>query len=76
LIKLITYNRSTKDFDMFLDGAYLGSRERHIEAEVELDRLAYEALAHTSGPLDMARRLRPKTTAPTSGGLPPATPTP
>jgi hypothetical protein len=54
MIKLITYNRANKDFDMFLDGAFVGSRERHIEAEVELDRLAYEALAHDAGPVDMA----------------------
>lgn len=52
--KHITYNRDTKDFDMTLDGAYVGSRERHHEAEVELDRLAYEAQTHTSGPVELA----------------------
>jgi hypothetical protein len=49
--KTITFNRDTKDFDMFLDGAYVGSRARHLEAEVELDRLAYAAAQHDS---DMA----------------------
>jgi len=52
--KTITYNRANHDFDMFLDGRHVGSRERHIEAEVELDRLAYEAAAHDAGPVDMA----------------------
>lgn len=52
--KLITYNRSNRDFDMYLDGAFVGSRERHIDAEVELDRLAYEALSHDAGPIEMA----------------------
>ena len=51
--KLITYNRANKDFDMFLDGEYQGSRERHIEAEVELDRLAYEALIHSAGAIEI-----------------------
>jgi len=54
MIKLITYNRANHDFDMFLDGAYLGSRDRHIEAEVELDRVAFEALAHDAGPVELA----------------------
>jgi len=36
------------------DGRHVGSRERHIEAEVELDRLAFEALAHESGPVELA----------------------
>jgi len=52
--KRITYNRDNHDFDMFLDDAYQGSRARHIEAEVELDRIAYDAATHTAGPLDMA----------------------
>lgn len=54
MIKLITYNRANKDFDMYLDGEYIGSRERHVEAEVELDRVAYEALSNTSGPVELA----------------------
>jgi len=52
--KTITYNRDTHDFDMFLDGAYIGSRERHQEAEVELDRVAYEALTHDPSPVEAA----------------------
>jgi hypothetical protein len=53
--KTIKYNRSTKDFDMFYNGEYIGSRARHIEAEVELDRVAYEAAAHDGpGPVELA----------------------
>jgi hypothetical protein len=52
--KTITYNRANHDFDMFLDGAFVGSRDRHIDAEVELDRVAFEALAHDAGPIDAA----------------------
>jgi hypothetical protein len=54
MIKRITYNRANHDFDMFLDNEYKGSRERHVEAEVELDRLAFEAAQHDAGPVDMA----------------------
>jgi hypothetical protein len=52
--KSITFNRDTKDFDMTLNGEYVGSRERHHEAEVELDRLAYDLLTNTSGPVELA----------------------
>lgn len=40
MTKHIQFNRSTKDFDMFLDGEYVGSRATHYEAEIELDHLA------------------------------------
>lgn len=42
--KRISYNRDTKDFDMYLDGEYVGSRGTRAEAEAELDRLAFEGL--------------------------------
>ena len=40
MTKQIKFNRDTKDFDMFLDGQYVGSRATHYEAEVALDHLA------------------------------------
>ena len=46
MTKSITYNRENRDFDMFLDGRYVGSRATYAEAEAELDRLAYEILTH------------------------------
>lgn len=39
--KLIKRNRQNKDYDMFLNGRYIGSRETYREAELELDRIAY-----------------------------------
>lgn len=44
MTKQIKFNRSNKDFDMYLDGQYVGSRASHIEAEQALDEMAYEAL--------------------------------
>lgn len=46
MTKEIRYDRSTKDFAMYLNGEYVGSRSDRTEAQVELDRLAYEALTH------------------------------
>ena len=42
--KQVKFNRANRDFDMFLDGRYVGSRASYAEAEAELDRLVYEAL--------------------------------
>lgn len=44
--KEIKRNRQTKDYDMFLNGRYVGSCGTYREAELELDRLAYDALTH------------------------------
>lgn len=44
ITKEITYNRLTKDYDMTLNGEYIGSERSYHSAEVELDRLAYEQL--------------------------------
>jgi len=44
--KQITRNRANKDYDMFLNGEYVGSRETYRDAEIELDRLAFEQLSH------------------------------
>lgn len=43
-MKEIKRNRLNKDYDMFLDGRYVGSRATHTEAQAELDRLAFEEL--------------------------------
>ena len=42
--KRIKFNRENKDFDMWLNGQYIGSRPTHHEAEVELDRLARQQI--------------------------------
>lgn len=44
--KEVRRNRETKDFDMYLNSEYVGSRETPQEARAELDRLALQALAH------------------------------
>lgn len=44
ITKEIRYSRLTKDYDMLLDGEYVGSEASYHAAEVELDRLAYEQL--------------------------------
>jgi hypothetical protein len=43
--KEIKRNRQNKDFDMFLNGRYVGSRDTYTEAHVALDQLAYDALS-------------------------------
>ena len=42
--KEIKRNRANKDFDMFLDGRYIGSRYTYTEAQTALDQAAYDAL--------------------------------
>lgn len=44
--KEVKRNRLNKDYDMFLDGRYVGSRETAPAAWAELDRLAFETLQH------------------------------
>lgn len=43
--KEVKFNRANKDYDMFLNGRYVGSCASHREATAELDRLAYDELA-------------------------------
>lgn len=45
-MKEIIRNRLNKDYDMFLDGRYVGSRATHQGAQSELDRLALAELTH------------------------------
>lgn len=44
--KHIAYNRFNKDFDMFLNDKYVGSRSTHQGAQEELDQLAMAELTH------------------------------
>jgi hypothetical protein len=46
--KEIKRNRANRDYDMFLDGRYVGSRETYPEAEAELNRIVFEALQHNA----------------------------
>lgn len=41
-MKQIKYNREGRDYDMYLDGRYIGSRGTHREAEAALDEAAFE----------------------------------
>lgn len=45
-MKEIIRNRASRDYDMFLDGRYVGSRATHQGAQSELDRLAMAELTH------------------------------
>jgi len=44
MTKHIQFDRETKDFAAYLNSEYIGSFATRHEAEVELDRLAYEQL--------------------------------
>jgi hypothetical protein len=44
--KDIQRNRLNKDYDMFLNGRYVGSRKTYQGARDELDRLAMAELTH------------------------------
>jgi hypothetical protein len=46
MMKEIVRNRLNKDYDMFLDDRYVGSRDTHSGAQQELDRLAMAELTH------------------------------
>jgi len=44
--KEIKWNRSTKDYDLFLDGEYVGSAANYSEGERRLNELVLDALTH------------------------------
>jgi hypothetical protein len=46
--KTITWDRTTKDFRMELNGEYVGHARTRIEAEVELDRLALDLISRAA----------------------------
>lgn len=41
----IKYNRESRDYDLFLDGRYVGSAANYHEGECKLNDLVYELLA-------------------------------
>lgn len=41
---MITYNRETRDYDVELDGEYLGSRRTHSAAEALLRQACADAI--------------------------------
>jgi hypothetical protein len=43
--KEIKRNRANKDYDMYLDGRYVGSRDTYTEAQTALDQLAFDTLS-------------------------------
>lgn len=44
--KEIVYDRETRDFAMYLDGELVGFASTYHEAEVALDRLVFDLMAH------------------------------
>lgn len=44
--KEVKFNRTNKDYDMYLGGRYVGSCSTHRDATAELDRLAHAELTH------------------------------
>lgn len=52
ITKEIKYSHG--DYDMFLNGEYVGSERSYHSAEVELDRLAYERLDRAGGEPELA----------------------
>lgn len=40
--KTITWNPATKDYDLALDGEYVGSASSYLDGEAELDQLVYD----------------------------------
>lgn len=48
-IKEIRYNVDTRDYDLYLDQEYVGSRSTQFEASIELDRLAYGLAQFVAG---------------------------
>ena len=46
MTKLIAYNRKNKDYDMWLNDRYVGSRATYRDAERALDEMAYDELTH------------------------------
>lgn len=44
--KEIRYSRESRDFDMYIDGQYVGSRASYLEAEQTLDAIILDKLMH------------------------------
>jgi len=43
--KEIKRNKANRDYDMFLDGRYIGSRDTYTEAQTALDQAAFDQLS-------------------------------
>ena len=43
--KQIDRNRANKDYDMYLDGQYIGSERTYREAEITLDQVVFDRLS-------------------------------
>lgn len=50
--KLISYDRESRDYAMYLDGELVGFARTYHEAEVTLDQLVYESLLHSAADPD------------------------
>ena len=48
-IKEIKYNPETRDYDLYLDNEYVGSRSTQFEANIELDKIAYGLAQFVAG---------------------------
>lgn len=46
ITKEIRYSRITRDYDLFLNGEYVGSAPNYREGELRLNELVYEILTH------------------------------
>ncbi len=46
IVREIRYSRHTHDYDLYLDGRYVGSAATYHEAETQLDEMVYEMLMH------------------------------
>ena len=52
--KLITYDRKTGDFAMYLNGELVGYAATYLQAESNLNTLVYELLSRPSVPTPVA----------------------
>ncbi len=46
--KFKCYNRATKDWDLYLDGEYIGSAANPADGDTVLDQMAYARLARAA----------------------------
>lgn len=44
----IKYNRLNKDYDLFLDGRYVGSAANHHDGENKLNQLVWDEMVHAA----------------------------
>jgi hypothetical protein len=52
--KLISYDRKTGDFAMYLNGELVGYAATYLQAESNLNKLVYELLSRPSAPAPAA----------------------